>query len=42
MGKEAVNVAFESTLAQGIQFERRLFHASFATVQLAVPAFVLV
>jgi enoyl-CoA hydratase len=26
-----VNAAFETGLAQGIQFERRLFHALFAT-----------
>jgi len=26
-----VNVAFETTLAQGIQFERRTFHALFST-----------
>lgn len=29
--KEAVNAAFETTLAQGIQFERRTFHALFAS-----------
>ncbi|WP_332777301.1 enoyl-CoA hydratase [Polaromonas sp.] len=29
--KEAVNRAFEGTLADGIMFERRLFHALFAT-----------
>jgi enoyl-CoA hydratase len=29
--KEAVNRAFESTLAEGLRFERRLFHAAFAT-----------
>ena len=29
--KEAVNAALETTLAQGIMIERRLFHASFAT-----------
>ena len=29
--KEAVNVAFESTLAEGVRFERRVFHATFAT-----------
>ncbi len=29
--KEAVNVAFETTLAEGIRFERRTFHALFAT-----------
>jgi enoyl-CoA hydratase len=31
MAKEAVNRAFESTLSEGIRFERRLFHATFAT-----------
>ena len=31
MAKEAVNVAYESTLAEGIRFERRLFHSTFAT-----------
>ncbi|MBE1237102.1 enoyl-CoA hydratase [Phaeovibrio sulfidiphilus] len=31
MVKEAVNVAFETTLAEGVRFERRLFHAAFAT-----------
>ncbi|MCU1614370.1 MAG: echA5 [Frankiales bacterium] len=30
MAKEAVNRAFESTLAEGVHFERRLFHATFA------------
>jgi enoyl-CoA hydratase len=30
MAKEAVNRAYESTLAEGVRFERRLFHASFA------------
>ena len=29
--KEMVNAAFETTLAQGIAFERRVFHAAFAT-----------
>jgi len=29
--KEAVNVAFESTLAEGVRFERRMFHATFGT-----------
>jgi enoyl-CoA hydratase len=29
--KEAVNRAFETTLAEGVRFERRLFHAAFAT-----------
>ncbi len=31
MAKEAVNRAFETTLAEGIRFERRTFHATFAT-----------
>lgn len=31
MGKEAINKAFETSLAEGIRFERRLFHATFAT-----------
>ncbi len=31
MAKEAVNRAYETTLAEGIRFERRLFHATFAT-----------
>ncbi|MCF3170218.1 enoyl-CoA hydratase [Streptomyces violaceoruber] len=31
MAKEAVNRAFETTLAEGVLFERRLFHAVFAT-----------
>ncbi len=31
MVKESVNRAYETTLAEGIRFERRLFHASFAT-----------
>ena len=30
-GKEAVNRAFESGLAEGVLFERRVFHALFAT-----------
>ncbi|PAV70106.1 hypothetical protein WR25_09678 [Diploscapter pachys] len=31
MVKEAVNAAYETTLKQGLQEERRLFHATFAT-----------
>jgi enoyl-CoA hydratase len=31
MIKEAVNRSFESSLSDGIQYERRLFHSSFAT-----------
>ena len=30
MAKEAVNAAFETTLAEGLKLERRLFHAIFA------------
>jgi len=29
--KEAVNTTFETSLAEGIHFERRMFHALFAT-----------
>jgi enoyl-CoA hydratase len=31
MAKESVNRAYESSMAEGIRFERRLFHAAFAT-----------
>jgi enoyl-CoA hydratase len=31
VAKEAVNRAFETTLAEGVRFERRVFHALFAT-----------
>jgi enoyl-CoA hydratase len=31
MAKESVNRAYESTLAEGVKFERRVFHSSFAT-----------
>ena len=31
LAKEAVNRAYETTLAEGIRFERRLFHSTFAT-----------
>lgn len=31
MAKESVNRAFESTLNEGVRFERRLFHSAFAT-----------
>ncbi len=31
MVKESVNRAYETTLAEGLRFERRLFHASFGT-----------
>ena len=29
--KEAINRSFESTLTDGIMFERRMFHALFST-----------
>ncbi len=31
MAKESVNRAYETTLSEGVRFERRLFHAMFAT-----------
>jgi enoyl-CoA hydratase/carnithine racemase len=31
LAKEATNAAFESSLAEGVRHERRLFHATFAT-----------
>ncbi len=31
MVKESVNRAYETTLSEGVRFERRLFHATFAT-----------
>ena len=31
MAKEAVNRAYETTLAEGVKFERRLFHSTFAS-----------
>jgi enoyl-CoA hydratase len=31
MAKESVNRAYETTLAEGVRFERRLFHSTFAT-----------
>ena len=40
--KETVNRAFEGTLSDGLMFERRLFHALFATQDQkeAIDAFV--
>lgn len=32
MAKEAVNAAFEGTLAEGVHLERRMFHSLFALV----------
>jgi len=31
MCKESVNIAFETTLAEGLHFEKKLFHGTFAT-----------
>jgi enoyl-CoA hydratase len=31
MAKECVNRAFETSLAEGVRFERRLFHSLFST-----------
>jgi len=31
MNKESVNKAYETTLEEGVQFELRLFHSTFAT-----------
>lgn len=33
-----MNAAYETTLNQGVVFERRLFHSTFATVRAAMPA----
>ncbi len=35
MAKEAVNRAYETSLAEGVRFERRLFHSSFASADKA-------
>ena len=42
MTKEMVNRAYETTLAEGVRFERRLFHSMFATKDKAegMAAFV--
>ena len=31
MAKESINRAYETTLSEGVRFERRLFHSLFAT-----------
>ena len=31
LGKECVNQAYETSLEQGLLYERRMFHATFAT-----------
>jgi enoyl-CoA hydratase len=31
MAKESINRAYETTLAEGVRFERRVFHSTFAT-----------
>ena len=42
MAKEAVNRAYESSLSDGVHFERRLFHSLFATEdqKIGMQAFV--
>ena len=35
MAKEATNVAFETTLQEGLRFERRVFHSTFSTADRA-------
>ena len=42
MAKEAVNRAYESSLSDGVQFERRLFHSLFATEdqKIGMQAFI--
>ena len=32
MAKESVNRSYETSLSEGLRFERRLFHAMFSTV----------
>lgn len=32
LAKEAVNASFETTLSQGINYERRLFHSTFGKI----------
>ena len=39
MCKEAVNQAYETTLQQGLLFEKRTFHTTFATVSLFYISF---
>jgi enoyl-CoA hydratase len=42
MVKESINRAYETSLAEGVRFERRLFHATFATAdrQEGMAAFI--
>jgi enoyl-CoA hydratase len=42
MAKEAVNRAYESSLSDGVSFERRLFHSLFATEdqKIGMQAFI--
>lgn len=34
--KESVNTAYESTLQEGLKFEKRHFHATFSTVRIII------
>lgn len=40
-GKEAVNAAFEMSLAEGLRFEKRLFHALFSTKDQKEGGYIL-
>ena len=41
MAKESVNRAFETTLAEGVRFERRLFHSGFCRSKTRRRAWLL-
>ena len=41
MAKETVNAAYEMSLAEGVRFERRIFHSTFSTVRRARVAVVV-
>ncbi len=36
LAKESVNASFETTLSQGILFERRIFHSTFGTNGISI------
>lgn len=39
LAKEAVNTSFETTLQEGLRFEKRAFHATFSTVSITFEIF---
>lgn len=41
MCKESVNRAYESTLQEGLLFEKKLFHGTFATVSIRILFFLI-